>query len=315
MVGVDDIEERLFRLAELRREGEILAARDDDLRRRCAAQSAELTDLRDRHSLEQRDVDRLEGLSFTRVLVALRGSREDKLARERAEADAARYRVAEAQARLAAVEGERAAVGARLAELADVPARYAAAIDDKERYLRASGGVVAGRLMTLAGERGRTTAELRELDEAARAADAARRALDVVARHLDSAGGWSAYDTFFGGGVFSSSIKHDRLDEAARAAAHADRCLAMLRTELADVGIRRPLGNIAVQGTTRFLDVWFDNIFTDMAVRDHIKQAQRNVADSRRAVAEVQQNLYARSTAARARLDDLARARHDLLVS
>jgi len=68
--------------------------------------------------------------------------------------------------------------------------------------------------------------------------------------------------------VISSSFKHDRLDQAARPAAYADRCLAVLRTELADVGIVRPVGRIGVDGGTRFLDVWFDNIFTDLAVRD-----------------------------------------------
>lgn len=311
---MDDIEERFLRLAELRRESEILAARDDDLRRRCDAQSAELAGLRDRHALEQRDVKRLEGLSFTRVLVALRGSREDRLAQERAEADAALYRVAEVQARLTALQSERAAVEARLGELADLPARYAAAVDEKERYARASGGPTADRLMALAEQRGWAEAELRELGEAAQAAEAARQALDEVARHLDSAGNWSAYDTFLGGGLISSSIKHDRLDNAARAAAYADRCLMALRTELADVGIARPMGSVGVEGMTRFLDVWFDNIFTDMAVRDHIKQAQHNLVNSQRVVAEVQQNVYARTVAARARLTDLARARHDLLV-
>lgn len=43
---------------------------------------------------------RLEHLSLARVLAALHGAREDALAREKAEAEAARYRYAEAQHRL-----------------------------------------------------------------------------------------------------------------------------------------------------------------------------------------------------------------------
>jgi hypothetical protein len=64
-------------------------------------------------------------------------------------------------------------------------------------------------------------------------------------------------------------MKHSRLDEAAQAAAYADRCLAVLRTELADVpGLSLTAPQLAVDGLTRFVDVWFDNIFTDLAVRD-----------------------------------------------
>lgn len=314
MEDVDEIEERLYQLAGQMRERELLTARATGQRQWHQAQSAELAELADRYAIEQRDVDRLEGLSLTRVLVALRGSRTDELARERAEADAARYRVAEAQARLAALAGELAATESRLAQLADVPARYAAALDDQERFLQAAGGPTGVTLLELAQERGRIGAELRELGEAVQAAAAAQQALAAAQWHLDSAGGWSTYDTFFGGGAIASSIKHGKLDDAAAAAARADWFLAALRTELADVGVTGVTGSVGVDGLTRFADVWFDNIFTDMAVRDHIKQAQHNLARSQRMVADVQRNVHARTTAGQARLDALAHARHDLLV-
>lgn len=311
---MDDIEGRLFRLAALRREREIVDARAADLRQRIGVGETELAELRRMHAVEQRDVDRLEGLSLSRVVVALRGSRAETLDRERAEANMARYRVAEAEARLATLERELAVVDTRRGELATVPAQYATAIDDKERHILATGRPGARELMALAEERGRTEAELRELDEAARAADTAVQALAEVGRHLDSAGSWSAYDTFFGGGAIVSSFKHDRLDSAARAAAYADRCLAMLRTELADVGLAAPLGNVSVDGLTRFVDVWFDNIFTDMAVRDRIKRAQSNVEHAQRMVAGIRRNVRTRQVSAGTRWDELARARHDLLV-
>jgi len=98
----------------------------------------------------------------TRVLAGLRGAghRADRLARERAEADAARYRVAEAGQRLAAIERELAQAEARRSKLADVPARFAAALDDKEAWVRAAGGPAADQMIRLAQERGHTEAEL-----------------------------------------------------------------------------------------------------------------------------------------------------------
>ncbi|RZU54160.1 hypothetical protein EV385_6100 [Krasilnikovia cinnamomea] len=312
---MSDIEERLARLAELGREREILLARRTSLRGHRDVQAAALEALLRRHALEQRDVDRLEGLSLTRVWVALRGARyrQDALVRERAEAGAARYRAAEAQDRLDAIGRELAAVEARLAELADVPARFAATVDEKERYVHAAGGPLAAHLMELAEQRGRTEAELRELHEARRAGEAAHRALLEVRRQLDGAAGWSAYDTFLGGGVLASSFKHHRLDQAAAAAAYADRCLAVLRGELADVGLVRSMGEVGVRRTTRFADVWFDNIFTDLTVRGHIKQALHNVDESLRTLGAVHHDVAARTSTAQARLAELARARHHLL--
>ena len=300
----DEIEAACAELAELMRERELLLRRHVELRSRLTAQSTEVTELRARYSLEQRDVDRLESLSFARVLLALRGAREDELARGRAEADAARYRVAEAEARLAAIRAELTTVDARLARLTGVPARHQAALDDKERYLCQAGGPEAARLIALAEERGRLEAELRELDEAASAADTARKALAEVERHVDSAANWSAFDSIVGGGPLAGALKHDRLDEAALAAAHADRCLAVLHVELADVGVRLNLG-----------DGGFDTFFVDLLFRQHIKGVQQTVVAAVGAVGEMQRDLARRAGAAQERLEAIARERLDLLAT
>jgi hypothetical protein len=233
---VDDIEERLAAAAARLRGHDLAAAQVAELGRRRDALAAEVGTRRTALAAEQRDVERLESLSLTRVLASLNGSRDDRLAREQAEADAARYRVAEAEAQLGAVHGEWEAARARLAGLATAPAAYAAVLEEKERYLRRGADPRGRRLLELAEERGRLTAEAREVAEALVAAEAARDALAAVRASLDSASGWSTYDPFLGGGAISSAIKHSRLDEAARQAAYADRCLLALRTELADVG-------------------------------------------------------------------------------
>ncbi|MDG4825607.1 hypothetical protein O7635_27485 [Asanoa sp. WMMD1127] len=311
---VDDIEQRLATAAEAVREREVVGRRVADLRQRVDELTDRLASLRAEHAAEQGDVDRLEGLSLTRVLAALRGSREDALGRERAEADAARYRVAEAEARLAALRREHAAAVARHEELAAAPASYAAALDEKERHLAASGDPRRSRLLALADERGRLGGELREIAEAIQAARTAAADLARVQERLRSASGWSTYDTFFGGGVIGSAIKHSRLDETAEAAARADRSLAVLRTELADVdGAAVAAPQLAIDGLTRFVDVWFDNIFTDLAVRDRIRQAEANVERCQQLVHEVHARLEHRTAAARARLTAIETERRDLL--
>jgi hypothetical protein len=311
----DDIEQRLTAAAEALREYEVAARRGADLRGRQEAMAAQLAALRAASADEQRDVDRLEGVTLTRVLASLRGARDDALARERAEADAARYQVAQAQARLDAVHREYDATQERLSRLTGAPRAFAALLEEKEERLRTSADPRGARLLEFAGERGRLAAELREVGEALRAAAQARHALSEVLDRLGSASGWSTYDTFFGGGALSSAVKHSRLDEAAQAAAQADRCLAVLRTELADVnGMTFTAPQLVVTGLTRFVDIWFDNIFTDLAVRDRIKQAQRNVAQSMRLVHDVAGRLNQRAAQAHARLATIDTERTNLLT-
>jgi len=298
------------------RERELTGQRCRDLLARTDELNNELARLQATYSAEQKDVERLESVSLTRVLASLAGSRDERLARERAEADAARYRVADAQARLDAVRREHQAARERLDQLASAPDAYAAVIDEKERYLTTSGDPRGVSLLKLAAERGRLTADLKETGEAITAAVAARDALSLAQDRLGSASSWSTYDTWFGGGMIASSIKHDRMDEAAQVAAAADQRLAVLRTELADVGdpgLTAP--QLTVSGGTRFADVWFDNFFTDLAVADRIRQAQRQVAESVQVVERLQAGLISRAADTKARLSAIETERERLLTT
>ncbi|MEU8236468.1 hypothetical protein AB0C12_43345 [Actinoplanes sp. NPDC048967] len=307
----EDIETRLTALAGLVREAELLRARRAELDQRLTEQAAALAELRAQWAGEVRDVERLEGVSLSRVLMTLRGAHAEELSREQAEAGAARYRVAEGESRLAALRAERAAVDARLAELADLPARFARAVDDKESHLRRTGGPQVTRLLALAGERGRVEAELRELHEAGRAADAALGALAELRRQLDRLSGRQTSNNLLGGAVALRSP--DWLDGVARSAAHADRCLVVLHTELADVGLARPLGHAPrpVVPPTGVAQVFF----SDLLMRDQINQAIRNTDGSAAVVAEVRQDVAGRTEAARAHWGGLMRERQDLLTA
>ena len=304
----EDIETRLAALAGLVREAELLRARHAELGGRLAQQEAALTALRKSWAGEVRDVERL---SLSRILAALRGSHAEALSREQAEADAAGYRLAEGESRLAAIRAEHTAVEARLAELADLPARFATAIDDKERHLRQSGGPQLARLLTVAEERGRIEAELRELHEAGGAAEAALGALGELRRQLDLASGRQTADNLLGGALTVG--KPNWLDGVAWAAARADRCLAVLYTELADVGLARALGAAprAVVRPTGFSEVFFAN----MIIRDQLTRAIRDTDGSAQLVAGVRQDVAARTEAARGRWAALQRERQHLLTA
>jgi hypothetical protein len=262
---------------------------------------------------ETRDVGKLENFSLTRIVAGMRGSRATDLEREQAEAQAAELRVAEAQARCDALTQQWESLAARGNALGDVDARFRESQVAKERWLASQGGPGAQRLTGLAEERGRLLAEHRELGEADRAAAEAAQALQELSRILDNAAGWSTYDTFFGGGMVSSLVKQDKLGEASAAAARANQLLARLSRELADVG-GGTVDALEVGDLTRFLDVWFDNIFTDVSVGNRIDEAKARTAHSLNAIAGQHRQIAERRADVDRRLAHVDQLRTDLLA-
>lgn len=169
-------------------------------------------------------------------------------------------------------------------------------------------------LSNLTDELARLSRELAAMQKALQLADAARQSLSDLRQKVGRASRWSTYDVF-GGGMIATAIVHRRLDEAAEAAAEADYHLALLRTELADLhGTMPTFPLLAISERTKLVDMWADNIFTDMAVHDRIKQARQNVGHSLQVVQEVQEQLTSQVAQAQAGLTSIEAKRRDLLA-
>ncbi|MDO7868822.1 hypothetical protein [Nocardioides jiangxiensis] len=276
MVAADEVafrlEEARRRVAErdrLRERVESTLAARDEARRAADASAAELVE-------QQAGVTRLETMSPTRIWAALTLQRDSALARERAERDRASYLAAEAHGRLAALDADLSRLNQQLSAYRAVDDELEAALMAKEELLAATGARSGAELAGIAEERGTLSARLKELHEAAVAAVDARRALADADRLLGSARNWSNWDTFMGGGLFTDMVKYDRIDEATRAIGAAQRALAALERELADIGSQAALKLEASLGAKLF-DTLFDNIFSDLAMRSRIVDAHDTV--------------------------------------
>jgi hypothetical protein len=245
----------------------------------------------------------------------LKGSHADDLERQQAETDAARYQLANVEGQLDLVLRERDGDQDRLARLGNAAAAFHQSLAAKETYLAGADDPMAAELLVMAEQRGRLVAETREIDEAIRAAHDAVQALWVAAERLGSAGSWSTYDTWLGGGVIGSMVKHDRIDQAHQAASYAESRLAVLRSELADVGVGPEVSpSLSLDRTTRFVDIWFDNIVTDLAVGSRISKAKETVSSAGLAVNSVAQRLHDRRAVVTSELDDIDARRAALLT-
>jgi len=315
MADLSELDAQIASAAADLREHESLTNKIAELDVTLAGHHKRVGDLNARLHREERDVERLEGLTIDSVLARLKGSLADDLERQQVERDAARYQLAEVQAQLDLVLRQRESDANRLAKHADAGHALDEALAAKESFLRDSGDPKAAELLVMAQQRGRLVAETREIDEAIRAAHDAVQALWVATERLGSAGSWSTYDTWLGGGMIGSMVKHDRLDQAQQAASYAESRLAVLRSDLADVGVGAEVApELSLDRTMRFVDIWFDNIVTDLAVGQRISKAKETVSSAGLAVNSVAQRLHDRRADVVTRLDELDARREALLT-
>ena len=111
------------------------------------------------------------------------------------------------------------------------------------------------------------------------AIDAGERALDSlygVRKELESAGNWGLLD-MFGGGMFTTFVKHSKMNDAQRYMERAKRDLAAFSRELADVSETL---NINSGDFLTFADSFFDGFVADMMVQSRSRDAQRQVDDA-----------------------------------
>jgi uncharacterized protein with GYD domain len=311
----DAIEQRLAAAAQAAHEYALCERQRVHLCARERAAAMDLDAAREQYAGEEKDVERLERLSLTRVLTVLHGSRQDVLAREKAEAEAARYRVAQAQQRLDSVRAELSSMGERQARLAGAPQAYADALAAKEEYLTDSADPRGARLLALAEERGQLTAELGELRRASGDAGAAAQALTEVQGHLGTAASWPTFDTYSDYGAAANAIKHNRIDQAAQAARTADQRLAALRADLAELGGYLPTApRLEISAGFRFADTFLNNVFTDLTVGGQIRQAQDNVGRSVQQVRALRDRLREQTGAVTGQLDAMDAERRQLLT-
>ncbi|WP_019180821.1 hypothetical protein [Microbacterium yannicii] len=275
---------------------------------------SELAELRRRLQVEQTDVRRLEALSPTKIWATLRGDAADRLAIERAEAGAAGLAVAGAQARLDRAIADAARVRGERDALRGADHAYGEALAAYEVALRAAGGRDAAELTAIADQLGVAAARQGEIAEAVDALGATKAALDAALVKLDSAGGWSAYDTFFGGGFVADIVKHSHIGEATAAFTEVNRALERLSTELADLGAASVDG-VDISETLAVFDVLFDNILSDWMVMDRISEARAGAEKLDDRLTQLAEHLAAIAVEASARIGTLLERREAILTA
>lgn len=256
---------------------------------------------------EQEDVDRLEGKTLAAMFYELIGKKDDKLAKEKKEAYAARVKYDTAAQELDSVEFRLQSIGEELLTLRDCETAYEQELSRVLADIKDSGDRRAEAVLRLEARIADRERDIKELKEALDAGSAAMSAVDTVLHHLDDAEGWGTWD-LFGGGLLADIAKHDALESAQRAVDLLQVRLRSFKTELVDVEMEVNV-QITIDGFLGFADWFFDGFFADFAVMDKIEQTSAQVRDTKAKLQSAVHKLRNMTAEAEA---DIAAAREEL---
>ena len=238
---------------------------------------AEATKLEATLADEQRDVRRYEKGVWA-FLYDIFADRQARLTKEQREAAEAETRFAEAASLSRRLSEEVESLTARIDALANAATELAAARAAKHAAVVAFGGPAAEELAELTTHLEAIEAEAKAIDEAVTAGDRAHATLTHLAEVLASARRWGRADIFTDS-MFVSWAKRNKLDEASTLAGDAQAHLTVFQRELGDVGVALDAEMEGLANHHRFLDTWFDNVFSDIIVQDRIADAQTTTSN------------------------------------
>jgi len=236
---------------------------------------------------EQKDVDRLERVSWSSIWASVKGSKEEDLDREKAEAWAARVKLQEAQRQLEEIQREIADRRSRADD--DCEAVYQKLLREKETEYRQTDPAFAAKMADIERRELELATQRKELNEALYAGKRVLTQIHAALDKLSSAEGWSTWD-LMGGGLLTDIMKYSNMDEAQQLMESVQSDLRRYQAELADVAQTANF-NLRTDGFTWAMDIWFDNIFGDWAVRDRIVQSGRQLEDVEYRIRSMQDQL------------------------
>lgn len=306
-VAISEHDERIRAAVTAQDERDHLVRVRADLASDLAMAESRVSELAASLAEEERDVARYERGVWA-FLYDVFADREARLTREQLEAAAAAARLTEAKAARDRLREECAALDSRIAAHADVDTQLAAARTAKHAALIASGSPAGEELERIAEELGRLDSHRQATDEALAAGAKAQDLLVRLAAALASAHSWGTVDIWTDSALVSWA-KRDKLDEARGIAGQAQAALLVFQRELADVGVAldAQVGDLADHH--RFLDVWFDNIFSDFSVQSRIAEAQDTTTQAKTRVAQSIEWLRAQKASFDARVAELTAMR------
>ncbi len=253
----------------------VLKERLKKLDARIGEADREVSLLLQKYERESLDVEQIQKNSLSATILKLVGKYEDRVDKESREMFHAKTEYDAAVNRLKELKLEREEIRMRLSDLSGDKRIYEEELKKREEQIKSGFTDEASlKYSKLEEELNGMRSQLAETEEALRAARRTLGTAQNAMEQLDDADSWATYDIWFSKGIFSHMAKYDRIDSAEEQFHRLASQITDLKKELKDINLTADISLSSIDSTTRTIDFWFDNIFTDMAVRDQIRDNQ-----------------------------------------
>ena len=284
MDNLQQVQGKLFKKKRLEAKLSVLRSQNRSVELRVAELKRELES-------QQADVLRLERVTLSAIFYSLIGKKEERLDKEKQESYGAKLKYDTAALEQRQVCSQIQDMEEQLRELAGIENRYIQLLQEKTQEIRNSGTRQAEELLQLERRITEKQSQKKEISEAIFAGNQAMNTVNEILTDLNDAEGWGIWD-LAGGGLMSDLVKHNCLDEAQENVQKLQGELLRFKTELADVSVDAQL-QVRVDGFLRFADYFFDGLFADWTVLDHINESQGEVIKVQSQIRQLLSNLTA----------------------
>ncbi|AJS61263.1 hypothetical protein [Paenibacillus sp. IHBB 10380] len=232
-------------------------------------------------SEEENDVDRLMGMTLSNLIYSMIGKKEEKLEREQIEVLEVKLKYDESVRTLEDIEKQMDNIRYNLERISDWEVEYEHIMREKEQYIVHH----SRELVDIAEAQTDLTLRLKELKEAINAGISVMDSLDNAVEGLKSASHWGTYD-MLGGGMISTHIKHNHIDEAMDYVHEARKGMGHFEKELNDIQMSLSV-DIDIGAILTFSDYFFDGIIADWMVQGRIQDTLSNVENKATAISQL----------------------------
>lgn len=225
---------------------------------------------------EQKDVENLDGFSILKVVRTWTGKQDEIREKELSELATIEAKYREIEKTVTDLEQDIVDIERELdqARWKSIDMEWETLMKEKEGWIYGNKQVEAARLDELYDQKTFLTSSSREITEAISAGHEAKIALRRALKSLEGAKDYSTWDTFLGGGLIATSLKHSKLDESENAIHAAQRSLQKFQTELLDIQqIKAENLSVERDSFVTFADYIFDDIFSAWSTHSKINNS------------------------------------------
>lgn len=232
---------------------------------------------------ETEDIEEAGEKSFAYFIRTVIGSQERKIEKEKQEQIEARYQLDKVSEQLEEAK-------ANYEQLAFNVTKTRAELEDLKKIIAVSDPSYKEKVDEESKKRMGWRQELVEVDEAFNAGKSILNRIDEALKHLGSANSWSTMD-MLGGGFFTDMMKYDKIDEAENLMSKVESELRRYELELKDVEYEWNSSYEFISGGHRAMDIFFDNIFTDISNNKKINNNINSLENLKNQIITVQNRL------------------------